>query len=105
MTAGRGQAMETAVRRSYTPLRDAVFGCCLGRLLVAGGFDGNGELSRVDVYDPISGRWTRCQDMPEARSRMAVAAVGGFAYVLGGHPVVADQCLLVFGPPRPRPPD
>jgi Kelch motif len=70
------------------------FGCVLladGKVLVAGGErlldDGNTEyLSAAELYDPVTGKFTKAGPMAAARSRFnAVVLADGRVLVAGGH--------------------
>jgi N-acetylneuraminic acid mutarotase len=52
----------------------------------------------VDVYDTATDSWTSLPDMPHARDHVAVAAMGGAIYVMGGR--VADPALSVAATDR-----
>ena len=54
------------------------------RIILAGGWTGQRELSRVDAYDLETGSWSRLADMPTARQHVGAAVLDGKLYVLGG---------------------
>lgn len=57
-----------------------------GRIVVAGGFLGDGSSSRrVDVYSPSRNRWSRGADLPVALNHASAATHRGIAYVVGGY--------------------
>ena len=56
-----------------------------GRVLVAGGWTGNGPTASAEVYDPATGRWTEVSDMTEPRvSLIAVPLRDGRVLMMGG---------------------
>jgi uncharacterized delta-60 repeat protein len=56
-----------------------------GRVLVAGGFDGGGELEIVEVYDPGTGAWTATGSLTTARhDHTATLLPSGCVLVVGG---------------------
>jgi len=44
----------------------------------------NTELQSVDVYDPVTERWTLASDMQAKRAHVGVTAVNGSIYAVGG---------------------
>ncbi len=66
-----------------------------GKVVVAGGFGGQGGLASVEVYDPVSGTWEAARGMPSTRTGpTATTLVGGAVLVVGGRPTLA----LLFDP-------
>jgi N-acetylneuraminic acid mutarotase len=58
-----------------------------GRLVVAGGYDGDdftADVRATWVYDPAADTWARGADMPAPRAAHALAAVGDRVYAAGG---------------------
>jgi N-acetylneuraminic acid mutarotase len=59
-----------------------------GHVYVVGGYAGPRSLSQpartLYRYDPQRNRWTRLPDMPTARAALAVGALGGKLYAVGG---------------------
>jgi len=56
-----------------------------GLIYLVGGNDGTGALvSSVDVYDPSTDTWTKKASMPTPRTMLAVAAINGIVYAVGG---------------------
>ncbi len=66
-----------------------------GRIYVMGGVSSHGSslpeivktlqiLSVVEVYDPVSGRWTRGRDLGTPRGWFSTSAVSGKVYLVGG---------------------
>ena len=59
--------------------------CIVGLVYIVGGFNEmNAELQSVDIYNPITERFTRPNDMQTKRSYVGVSAVNGFIYAVGG---------------------
>jgi hypothetical protein len=71
-----------------------------GRVLVAGGWTGQGATASAEVYDPATGRWTPVGDMADAReSLMAVSLPDGRVLITGGSGGVDDLASAeVFDP-------
>jgi hypothetical protein len=71
-----------------------------GRVLVAGGWTGQGATASGEIYDPATGRWTVTGDMADAReSLMAVTLADGRVLVTGGSGGVDDLASAeVFDP-------
>ena len=75
-----------------TPRYDAAVVALDGRVFVIGGrAAGVGDLSVVEVFDAKSGRWERAADLPEARSALTAAAVGGEIHVAGGERMASGE--------------
>ncbi len=55
-----------------------------GKVYSIGGGSGTGTERKAWVYDPDTGTWAGLPDLPGARSKPGVAAVGGKLYVFGG---------------------
>lgn len=75
------------------PMAQSRSGCCAafgpdGRLLVAGGFDGQFRMSSTELYDPAEDSWCTGPPLLLARSGAAMAVEGAGAdsalYVVGG---------------------
>lgn len=67
-----------------------------GRVLVAGGANGNTRLQSAEIFDPAGGTWSTTQAMNYPRlGHAAVALTDGRVLVLGGHPLV-QHCAEVF---------
>ena len=59
--------------------------CVVGLVYIVGGLNEmNAELQSVDIYNPVTERWTRASDMQTKRAYVGVAAVNGFIYAVGG---------------------
>jgi hypothetical protein len=76
------------VRALPVPLNHAAAVGYRGHVYVIGGFAGRNSLTKpvktLYRYDPRRNRWTRLPDMPTARAALAVGAVGGRIYAVGG---------------------
>jgi hypothetical protein len=56
-----------------------------GRILIAGGRDDWGPVSCAELYDEVTGTWTRINDMRVARSSPATALhADGRVHLAGG---------------------
>lgn len=57
-----------------------------GRIYVAGGLlsPNTGYSAHLEAYDPATDRWTRLATLPQARHHIALAAVDGLLYGVGG---------------------
>lgn len=56
----------------------------VGKLFVAGGFDGSHALRCVEVYDPARNEWKMLGSMNSARSNAGVAVLGNLIFAVGG---------------------
>jgi len=57
----------------------------VGLVYIVGGLNEmNAELQSVDVYNPVTERWTQASDMQSKRAYVGVSAVNGFIYAVGG---------------------
>jgi N-acetylneuraminic acid mutarotase len=57
-----------------------------GKFYVAGGRNRNSRATnRLDVYDPVTNRWSTLAPMPTARSGSAAAVLQGRLYVIGSN--------------------
>ena len=93
----------TAILEAYNPITDAwtrkadmprarenlAAGVINGELYVIGGDTSGNSRHRhyfrtLEAYDPATDTWTTKAPMPEARTRLAVAVIGGILYVVGG---------------------
>jgi len=52
--------------------------------IVGGLNEMNVELQSVDIYNPVTERWTHASDMHTKRAYVGVAAINGFIYAVGG---------------------
>jgi N-acetylneuraminic acid mutarotase len=66
------------------PRRGAALCAHGGRLLLAGGWGGDGPLDRVEAYDPSADAWRSCAPLPTARGWAGAASTGERMYVFGG---------------------
>ncbi|HVK95940.1 MAG TPA: kelch repeat-containing protein [Noviherbaspirillum sp.] len=57
-----------------------------GKIYVAGGLlsPNTGYTAHFEAYDPAADAWTRLQTLPEARHHIALSAVNGLLYGIGG---------------------
>jgi len=69
-----------------------------GEIYYVGGMHDGVSVPWVDVYDPASDAWTSLPDMPHARDHLAVAAVDGSVYAIGGR--LGDPTLPVAATDR-----
>lgn len=53
-------------------------------LLVCGGYDRGECLRTVEMYDPLSNRWSQLPSMREARGRFDITVIDGKVYAVGG---------------------
>lgn len=83
LSGGRGwEILPTAMPEA---LADAAVAVLDGKIYITGGRRTSGEVtSRVDVYDPNAGTWTRAADMPAPRAEHTAGAVNGRIHVAGG---------------------
>jgi N-acetylneuraminic acid mutarotase len=96
--------MDTWIRKTEMP--DALDGVSAsevgGKIYVIGGakYDLRTQerisQSTVEEYDPISGTWTRKNDMPTARNAPASCGVGSKVYVLGGFVLLFESATPAF---------
>lgn len=61
-----------------------VIGGRVGGTATAATFAEHRDTSRVDIYDPATGTWSRGVDAPTARNSAASAVIDGKIYVVGG---------------------
>ena len=55
------------------------------RIYVTGGFDSRfSDQTQTYAYDPATNTWQKRAPLPDSRSRMALVAVGGSIYAIGG---------------------
>ena len=54
-------------------------------IIVAGGVDGKGQTSSVEVLDMASRRWYIAQSLPNSRSELKSTLIGNTLYLMGGH--------------------
>jgi hypothetical protein len=57
-----------------------------GKIHTFGGETRTGTFANHEVYDPATDRWSLAPALPTPRHGLAVAAVGGRIYVIGGGP-------------------
>ena len=64
-----------------------------GKVLVAGGFDGNHSLNSAELYDPASGTWTSTGNLNTARgNHTATLLPNGRVLVAGGADTICIFC-------------
>lgn len=78
---------EMPVSRSFLPPSASVVN---DKIYIIGGFSGDGPVSSVDQYDPVTDTWTSRAPMREARWAHSADVVDGKIYVMGG-------CLTASG--------
>jgi len=66
-----------------------------GKIYVVAGVDEDKNVSRVEVYDPVTDMWAVLGDSPEDATMPIVAAVNGTIYVLAGRTV--DKVRVLEG--------
>jgi N-acetylneuraminic acid mutarotase len=76
--------------RSHAPLpiprTEVAAATVAGRIIVVGGYLGNGSsTNEVDVYSPSSNSWRRGPNLPAQVNHAAATTSGGLLYVLGGY--------------------
>ena len=64
------------------------------KIFAIGGYDGVGDLSTVEEYNPDTNTWSSKASMPTARAGLAVAEVDGMIYAIGGD----DGTVEVYNP-------
>ena len=57
----------------------------LGKIFVAGGFDGTTRHTSVECYDPTIDRWTLVSEMQAPREGAGLANLDGVLYCVGGY--------------------
>lgn len=62
-----------------------------GKIVVAGGQDGDGLVRPTEVYDAATGKWTEGADIPTPREHLAAGAYDGYAYFVGGRDLTPDK--------------
>jgi len=76
--------MWTKVGKNSMSVNCSVF-YIVGLVYIVGGLNEmNVELQSVDVYNPVTERWTQATDMQTKRAYVGVSAVNGFIYAVGG---------------------
>jgi outer membrane protein assembly factor BamB len=66
------------------PLRYASVAAVQGKVLIAGGDTPRGPTGQVLLFDPKTGQVSPLATLPHPLSHAAAAALGGFAYLIGG---------------------
>ena len=56
-----------------------------GKIFAVGGYDGSSFLKSVEVFDPISNKWSMVAPMNVTRSRVAVVANMDRLWAIGGY--------------------
>ena len=66
--------------------RSEIVGAVLNdKIYILGGFDNDDcSTSTVEVYDPVTGNWTRSTSLPQPLDHAAAASFNGKLYVVGG---------------------
>ncbi len=86
-----------------TAVRDISAVMAHGRLVVPGGCDRSGDaLAVVELYDPLTDRWTSGAPLPEPRCAYALVALQGQVYLFGGRrsddPATASDAVFRYDP-------
>ncbi len=67
------------------PRRALAVAVLSGRIYAIGGRDASGaNVANVDIFDPLSGKWSTGPALPEARSALTACALSGAIHVTGG---------------------
>ena len=66
-----------------------------GKLYALGGLSSYEGTNEVDVYDPLSGKWSASQTLPTAEQSMASGVINGTLYLAGGTCYDEDYSFLV----------
>ena len=67
-----------------------------GRVLVAGGEDGEGSLSSAEMFDPVTGQWSKTGDLITSRSdAVAVRLLDGRVMITGGQAKVSNGLVTL----------
>jgi N-acetylneuraminic acid mutarotase len=72
-----------------------------GTIHALGGETGSGVFADHAIYDPAADRWISAAPLPTARHGLAVTAVNGKLYVIGGGPragLAQTDVVEVFTP-------
>jgi N-acetylneuraminic acid mutarotase len=87
-----------SLKARMTPRANAGAAVANGLIYLVGGNDGTGAMvSSVDVYDPSTDTWTKKASMPTPRTMLAVAAINGIVYAVGGLGSVGNE-LEAYNP-------
>ena len=81
--------------------RSEITGAVLNdKIYIIGGFDKNGKsTSNVEVYDPVTGKWTQSTSLPQPLDHAAAASFNGKLYVVFDYSgkkmlAIVDEALL-----------
>jgi N-acetylneuraminic acid mutarotase len=70
-----------------------------GKIYAIGGWTGDAEgedaLSTVEVYDPVTDKWTDKADLPTARGGLSTSVVNGKIYAVGGEIIEGGLALCL----------
>ena len=56
-----------------------------GKIMVVGGFSGEGFLCSVEIYNPLTNTWQKGPNLQAPRSGMGLAGLDGVVYIAGGN--------------------
>ena len=56
---------------------------CLGKIYIAGGYNGSECIRTAEVYDPVTDQWTAIAPMRSRRSGVSCIAYHGSVYAIG----------------------
>jgi hypothetical protein len=54
------------------------------KILIAGGFSGDEDLTRADLFDPATGLWSQSNPLPKNNVLMGSAILNNKIYIIGG---------------------
>ena len=56
-----------------------------GKIYAVGGYDGSSTLNSVEIFDPITNKWSYASPMKVGRRRVAIVATMDRIYAIGGY--------------------
>jgi N-acetylneuraminic acid mutarotase len=81
---------------------DGTGAALIGKLYIIGGFDNRGQrTAAVEVYDPITDKWSTSAPLPQPLDHAAAASYDGRLYVVGGGYLNRDNLsdkLFIYDP-------
>ena len=69
-----------------------------GKVLVAGGNDGTGQLASAELYDPVSGTWTPTEDLIDSHSFHTATLLPDGRVLVAGGAVKLGQPAEIYDP-------